>query len=139
MSWLTRLCGQQSPENIRQNSNNIKKAAMEESMSPGLTGEYDWDLREKAGVHQPPTLPEYMGLEGEYDINGLAKRVAVAFDNNPEIDDISTLSIIQDGSTIIFRGSVPNKSILNSIIDTASRVDGTKTVNTSQVTIEDKS
>ncbi len=35
--------------------------------------------------------PERIGLNGEYDQSGLAKRVALAFDQNSNIDDIDTL------------------------------------------------
>lgn len=133
MSWLKRQFG-----NLQQTlDESIKKqSAVEESMSPGLTGEYDWELREKAGMRQPPVLPKNMGLDGEYDPNGLAKRVAAAFDKNPDIEDVETLEIFQDDSTIILKGSVPNQSILDHMIDVASKVDGTKAVETSQVTIQ---
>ncbi|MBW4640200.1 MAG: BON domain-containing protein [Gloeocapsa sp. UFS-A4-WI-NPMV-4B04] len=104
-------------------------------MSPGLTGEYDWDLREKAGENQPPPPPEYMGLEGEYDQLGLAKRVAEAFEQEPHIDEIETLQICQDGSTIVLRGCVPSESVLSHLKEVAAKVDGTKAVDTSQVTI----
>ncbi len=104
-------------------------------MSPGLTGEYDCDRREKAGEHQSPPPPEYMGLEGEYDRVGLAKRVAEAFEQGSHIAEIETLQICQDGSTIVLRGCVPSESVLNHLKDVAAKVDGTKAVDTSQVTI----
>jgi hypothetical protein len=133
MSWLERQFGD-SKETIEKST--VSKSTAEQSMSPGLTGEYDWELREKAGMRQPPVLPENMGLDGEYDTNGLAKRVAAAFDNNPDIEDIQTLEIFQDGGTIHLKGSLPNQSILDHMIDMASKVDGTKAVDTSQVKIE---
>ncbi|BDA68616.1 hypothetical protein CAL7716_027820 [Calothrix sp. PCC 7716] len=133
MSWLKRQFGNSQPTLDESTKN---QSAVEESMSPGLTGEYDWELREKAGMRQPPVLPKNMGLEGEYDANGLAKRVAAAFDKNPDIEDVETLEIFQDDSTIILKGSVPNQSILDHMIDVASKVDGTKAVETSQVIIQ---
>ncbi|GJD16992.1 hypothetical protein RIVM261_019480 [Rivularia sp. IAM M-261] len=133
MSWLKRQFGNLQ-ETLDESTKN--PSAVEESMSPGLTGEYDWELREKAGMRQPPVLPKNMGLDGEYDPNGLAKRVAAAFDKNPDIEDVETLEIFQDDSTIILKGSVPNQSILDHMIDVASKVDGTKAVETSQVTIQ---
>jgi hypothetical protein len=42
-------------------------------------------LKNKVEMHQPPVSPKNMGLEGEYDPNGLAKRVAAAFDKNPDV------------------------------------------------------
>lgn len=133
MSWLKRQFGNLQ-ETLDESTKN--QSAVEESMSPGLTGEYDWELREKAGMRQPPVLPKNMGLEGEYDPNGLAKRVAAAFDKNQDIEDVETLEIFQDDSTIILKGSVPNQSILDHMIDVASKVDGTKAVETSQVVIQ---
>lgn len=133
MSWLKRQFGNLE-ETLHENTDN--QSTVEESMSPGLTGEYDWELREKAGMRQPPISPENMGIEGEYDPNGLAKRVAAAFDKNPDIEDVETLEILQDNSTIILKGLLPNQSILDHMIDVASKVDGTKAVDTSQVTIQ---
>jgi hypothetical protein len=104
-------------------------------MSPGLNGEYDLEVREKAGMHEPPAPPEYMGLEGEYDQFGLIKRVAAALDQDPNIDDIETLQIVQDSSTIVLQGSVPSQSILNYLEEVVAKVDGTKAVDTTQVTI----
>lgn len=135
MSWLERQFGAKDG-NQQPADPDRDPQAIKERMSPGLTGEYDWDLREKAGMHQPPAPPEYMGLEGEYDEKGLAKRVAAAFDRDPEIEEIETLEIIQEGSTIILKGSVPNPIILEHLSDVTARVDGTKTVDTSQITIK---
>lgn len=131
MSWLQRVCEEETSSLLTTR----ESAQFEKSMSPGLTGEYDWDLREKAGEHQPPPPPEYMGLEGEYDRLGLAKRVAKAFEQEPHIDEIETLQICQDGSTIVLRGCVPSESVLSHLKEVAAKVDGTKAVDTSQVTI----
>jgi hypothetical protein len=131
MSWLQRVCKEETSSQIKTRVS----AQSEQRMSPGLTGEYDWDLREKAGEHQPPPPPEYMGLEGEYDQLGLAKRVAKAFEQDPHIDDIETLQIAQDSSTIILKGSVLSESILSYLKDVAAIVNGTKAVDATQVTI----
>lgn len=131
MSWLQRVCREETGSLLKTK----ESAQPKKRMSPGLTGEYEWDLREKAGMHQPPPPPEYMGLEGEYDQLGLAKRVAVAFDEDPNIDDIESLQIAQDSSTIVLKGSVPSQSILNYLKDVVPKVDGTKAVDTTQVTI----
>lgn len=133
MSWVQRLFG---GDTISQPDGDKTDSATEENMSPGLTGEYDWDLREKAGMRQPPVPPQNMGLEGEYDSNGLAKRVAAAFDEIKELENIETISIAQDGCTIMLNGSVPSEAILVRMIDAASKVDGTKSVDSSGVKIE---
>ncbi|MBD1840424.1 BON domain-containing protein [Coleofasciculus sp. FACHB-501] len=134
MTWLERQFGQQKTSTEGDSKHDAQ--AVEEQMSPGLTGEYDWELREKAGMHKPPTLPEYMGFEGEYDANGLAKRVAAAFDQEPNLKNIDTLEIAQDGGTIILTGSVPDQSILSHVEAVAAKVDGTKAVDLHQVEIK---
>ncbi|MBD1889934.1 BON domain-containing protein [Coleofasciculus sp. FACHB-SPT9] len=134
MTWLERQFGQQKTSTEGDSKHDAQ--AVEQQMSPGLTGEYDWELREKAGMHKPPTLPEYMGFEGEYDANGLAKRVAAAFDQEPNLKNIDTLEIAQDGGTIILTGSVPDQSILSHVEAVAAKVDGTKAVDLHQVEIK---
>ncbi|MBD2255934.1 BON domain-containing protein [Nostoc parmelioides] len=131
MSWLKRVCEQETISLLKTRDS----GQSETCMSPGLTGEYDLSRREKAGEHQPPPPPEYMGLEGEYDQLGLAKRVAEAFEQAPHIDEIETLQICQDSSTIILKGSVPSQDILNHLEYVAAKVDGTKQVDTTQVKI----
>ena len=125
MSWLERQFGQKSSS---QENSEYNPQAIKEQMSPGLTAEYDWSLREKAGVHQPPPPPEHMGLEGEYDEEGLVKRVAAAFDKESELADIETVYIAQKGSTLVLKGSVPSQAILNKLKEVAAKVDGTKLV-----------
>jgi hypothetical protein len=39
--------------------------------------------------------PERQGLNGEYDQNGLAKRVALAFDEDGRFDEIDSLYVTQ--------------------------------------------
>jgi hypothetical protein len=77
-----------------------------------------------------------MGLEGEYDVTGLAKRVAAAFDRDTNLSKIETLDIAQDGSTILLKGSVPEASVLDHLVEIAEKVDGSKAIDTSQVTIQ---
>jgi hypothetical protein len=131
MSWLKKVCEEETSSLLKTRD----AEQSETSMSPGLTGEYDLVRREKAGERQPPPPPEYMGLEGEYDQLGLAKRVAEAFEQAPHLDDIETLQICQDGSTIVLKGSVPSQYILSYLKDVAAKVDGTKKVDTTGVTI----
>jgi hypothetical protein len=130
MSWLERISTQASYKQDDREEN------PEQGMGPGLTGQYDRELREKAGLHTPPPPPECMGLEGEYDPSGLAKRVAVALDQDAMVDDIETLEIIQIGRAIAFKGQVPNQAILDRIVELASQVDGTDEVNTNQVVVK---
>ena len=129
MSWLERISVQESCDQGDRPQN------AEQSMEPGLAGQFDWELREKAGMHTPPPPPECMGVEGEYDPCGLAKRVALALDHDPIVDDLKTLEIIQIGQAIAFRGSVAESSTLSRIIELARAVDGTHAVDVNQVVI----
>jgi hypothetical protein len=105
-------------------------------MTPGLTDTYDRELREKASVRDTPIPIEYLGLEGEYDRCGLAKRVAQALDDHENLAHLDSLSLAQKGNGIAFWGRVPNHTILDAVINTASRVDGTHEVDVTGVSIE---
>jgi osmotically-inducible protein OsmY len=78
---------------------------------------------------------ERVGLNGEYDQSGLAKRVAKAFDDNPALDDIETVWVAQTGSSVVLKGKVPSQDMLNSLVSVASSVNGASGVNTDQVEI----
>lgn len=126
MSWLNRL-------SVTPTASQSHKGGA--NMNPGITGNYDQALREKAGMHSPPPPPECMGVEGEYDPAGLGKRVAIALDQDPQLPDIGTLHLIQEGNTISLQGKVPDQEQLDRIIKLASQVDGTRSVDASAVTI----
>lgn len=116
---------------------NVDASVPPSHMKPGLSGTYNKELREKASVRSSPVPPEYMGLEGEYDPTGLAKRVAKALDQQPRLSDIKTLTFVQKGNAIVFSGEIQDPEALGAIVDTASRVDGTHAVDVSRVTIAD--
>lgn len=80
--------------------------------------------------------PERMGLNGEYDQSGLAKRVAKAFDDDATLDDIETLWVAQTSSTVVLKGKVPDQNSLNKMVSIAKGVDGATSVDTSQVTVD---
>lgn len=79
--------------------------------------------------------PERVGLNGEYDQSGLAKRVAAAFDDEAQLKDIETLWVAQTGSTVVLKGKVANKSLLDKATSVAKQVEGATTVDSSQVTV----
>jgi len=88
-----------------------------------------------AAVPAADIPPERVGLNGEFDQSGLAKRVAAAFDEDPAIDDISTLYVAQTSGTVVLKGKVPNQAILTKMIAVAKGVSGTTAVDSSQVDI----
>lgn len=79
--------------------------------------------------------PAKVGLNGEFDESGLAKRVALAFDEDPNLDDIETLWVAQLSSKVVLKGKVPSQQILNQMVAVANKVDGATEVDTSQVTV----
>ena len=82
-----------------------------------------------------PIPSERVGLNGEYDQSGLAKRVAQAFDQDPTLDDIETLWVAQTGGTVVLKGKVPSQTLLDKTASIARGVNGATSVDTSQVTI----
>ena len=118
MGWLKRLFGLEKPQNAQVN--------------PQPSQNYSNQPVTQAATESIP--PERMGLSGEYDQSGLAKRVALAFDQDPDLDDIETLYVAQTGSTVVLKGQVPNQQILNKMISVARSVEGATGVESNQVT-----
>ncbi|MEA5578204.1 BON domain-containing protein [Anabaena sp. UHCC 0451] len=116
MSWLKRLFGLEKPENAQVNP------------TP--------QVAQQAGATATQTIPpERLGLNGEYDQSGLAKRVTLAFDQDPQLDDVDTLWVAQTGSTVVLKGRVSTQNILNKMISVAGSVPGATSVDTNQVTV----
>ncbi|RUR83354.1 phospholipid-binding protein [Chlorogloeopsis fritschii PCC 6912] len=110
MGWLKRLFGQEKPQQAQVNPSPAQSTT--ESIPP-----------------------ERMGLNGEYDQSGLAKRVALAFDEDSSLTDIDTLYVAQTGSTVVLKGKVPSQQILSQMVSVAQKVNGATAVDTNQVTI----
>ncbi len=115
MGWLKRLFGQEKPQNA-------------ERVATAPVAEFA-----RQSTQEVP--PERVGLNGEYDQSGLAKRVALAFDQNSELDDVDTLYIAQTGSTVVLKGKVPSQQILSKMVTVAKGVDGATAVETDQVSV----
>ncbi|MBN3871666.1 MAG: BON domain-containing protein [Nostoc sp.] len=121
MGWLKRLFGMEKPENAE-----INPTAQATAQDPSTS---------VASTDTQSTPPERLGLNGEYDQSGLAKRVALAFDQDPQLDDVDTLWVAQTGSTVVLKGKVPSQEILNKMISVANSVNGATDVDTNQATI----
>jgi len=121
MGWLKRLFGMEKPQNAQVNPTpQAIPQAPSTSVAPTATQSIP---------------PERLGLNGEYDQSGLAKRVALAFDQDPELDDVDTLWVAQTGSTVVLKGKVPSQEILNKMTSVARSVNGTIDVDTNQAAI----
>ncbi len=83
------------------------------------------------------TIPTFrVGLNGEYDPSGLAKRVASAFASDTELTEIATIYVAQAGSTVILKGIVPNRAVLDKMMTIAQSVDGATSVEANQVQVD---
>ncbi|MBW4594047.1 MAG: BON domain-containing protein [Brasilonema angustatum HA4187-MV1] len=115
MGWLQRLFGLEKPEDAQVNP--------EPAAAPEETG------------GEESIAPERLGLNGEYDQSGLAKRVALAFDEDGSFDDIDSLYVAQTGGTVVLKGSVPSQDILDQLVQVAQGVTGATDVQSDQVSV----
>ncbi|MEO1622171.1 MAG: hypothetical protein AAFU53_14205 [Cyanobacteria bacterium J06632_3] len=67
--------------------------------------------------------PERIGVSGEYDYNGLAKRVTHCFAQSIA-EDISQLQVRQRGCVVILTGTIATRNLLNRLVTLAIKVDG---------------
>jgi osmotically-inducible protein OsmY len=131
MGWLQRLFGVKKPQNPQQ-AINATPAPQAAPQSAPAAQSYAAPAASSATQSIPP---ERVGLNGEYDQSGLAKRVALAFDEDPQLDDIETLYVAQTGGTVVLKGKVPSQDILSRMVSVARGVNGATGVETNQVTI----
>ena len=127
MGWLKRLFGLEKLEN----QENVEAPAYQAPVAPSQA-----QVQTKPAAASTQTIaPERMGLNGEYDQSGLAKRVAQAFDANPDVADIETVYVAQHGTTVVLKGTVPSQEIVTKLVTIAKSVKGATGVETNQVTV----
>jgi osmotically-inducible protein OsmY len=112
MGWLQRLFGLEKPAEAQTNPAPVESAP--------------------DGGEIPP---ERVGLSGEYDQSGLAKRVALAFDQDANLADEERLWVAQTGGTVVLKGQVTDQATLDQMVSVAQGVSGCTDVDTSQVTV----
>ncbi|GAB4192425.1 MAG: BON domain-containing protein [Coleofasciculaceae cyanobacterium] len=112
MGWLQRLFGLEKPAEAQTNPAPVESAP--------------------DGGEIPP---ERVGLSGEYDQSGLAKRVALAFDQDANLADEERLWVAQTGGTVVLKGEVTDQATLDQMVSVAQGVSGCTNVDTSQVTV----
>ena len=78
---------------------------------------------------------ERIGLDGEYDLNGLAKRVAKALEEDPTLQTVETVYVAQNNSQIILKGTISDPIFLERLVTVAQNVRGVSEVDTSQIEI----
>ena len=77
--------------------------------------------------------PERIGLSGEYDYNGLAKRVMHCFRQQVG-DEVSQLKVRQRGCVVILTGVIPSRRLLTRLVTLATKVEGAALVELYRVT-----
>ncbi len=68
--------------------------------------------------------PERIGLDGEYDHDGLAKRVALEFSKTFEPNELEHLKIAQRGTVVVLLGNVPSQKFLIKLVSVVMDVIG---------------
>ncbi len=96
---------------------------------------------ERSAVAQYPSTslfnripPERIGLQGEYDHSGLAKRVLVVFRQQFGAEAVANLEVSQRGRVVILEGYLDNHHLLHSLAKTALRVEGAAFVEYTAIT-----
>ncbi len=79
--------------------------------------------------------PERMGLQGEYDHQGLAKRVQLAFQQNCSGEQISHLRIGQRGAVVVIVGTVTSQRLLIKLVNLAMATPGAGDVEINGVSV----
>lgn len=80
--------------------------------------------------------PERVGLNGEYDHSGLAKRVLQALQNRFSAQDLQQLRVMQRGKVVVFVGGVASLEVLGEVVSIARQIEGAIDVETNGVRIK---
>lgn len=113
MGWFKRLFGLEKPKPQAQPMTQVVQQA----------------------VQSQSIAPAKVGPDGNFDESGLAKRVALAFDEDSEVADIDTVWVAQLSGTVVLKGQVPSQEILDKLVKIASAEEGATGVKTDEVTI----
>lgn len=79
--------------------------------------------------------PERVGLGGEYDHKGLAKRVSQVLNQQFELEEIQNLRVSQRGAVVLFMGEIPNQRVLIKLVNVAMTVEGAVDVEINGVSV----
>ena len=85
----------------------------------------------------PP--PERVGLNGEYDHSGLAKRVDRTLRQTFSSELLEQVTVTQRGRVVIFSGRLPTASLLRQFVAVAAHTSGATTVETHCVQLTGRS
>lgn len=79
--------------------------------------------------------PERVGIDGEYDYNGLANRVIQALEQQFSYEDLQHLKVRQRGTVVMLSGKLSNQQLLHQIRCASLNVSGATDVETQGVNI----
>lgn len=79
--------------------------------------------------------PERIGLDGEYDHSGLAKRVFRAYQSRFSGIDLEGLRVTQRGKVVLLMGKVTSYQLLDQLVDVALKVEGASDVETQGIRV----
>ena len=101
-----------------------------------LIGFYLFQLYNKTNDLQSSIIPsERVGLYGEFNLSGMAQRVARAFEQDPLLEDVATVYVAQEDDAIILTGTISDANLLRRMENIALQVTGVAKVYSSQVAI----
>lgn len=119
----------------RQNSRQIRLMWVLLLASMSIISLILFSLYNKTNEIETDIIPiERVGLNGEYNISGLAQRVSNTFEQDFILSKVSTVYVAQKGNTIVLKGIVPDAMILQRMKNIAQDVRGVDEVDTSQIT-----
>ncbi|WP_143467663.1 phospholipid-binding protein [Leptolyngbya ohadii] len=79
--------------------------------------------------------PERVGINGEYDHHGLAKRVQAALRQRFETDEIHGLRITQRGAVVVVVGEIVSQRFLIRLVRLVMEINGTADVEVNGVSM----
>ena len=104
-----------------------------------LIGFYLFQLYNQTNNLELSVIPsERVGLYGEFNLSGIAQRVARAFEQDPILENVSSVYVAQEDDAIILTGTVPDANLLRRMENIALQVTGVAKVYSSQVAIQPK-
>lgn len=81
--------------------------------------------------------PERVGLRGEYDYDGLAKRVTAALKQNFAPEEVCGLRVSQRGAVVVIVGEISSQWLLVRLVRVAMGVSGAAEVEVNGVSVGD--
>jgi hypothetical protein len=83
------------------------------------------------------TLPaEFVGPNGEYDEQGLAKQIILKMSQDSELKPLlETLEVTQQDRRVIFKGQVPSQTLLDKVVAMSKTMRGIQTIETQHVMV----